>query len=141
MLIKEYKLYMAKKLIRLTESDLHRIIKESVNRILNENESYVDMLRRQNAEKKASWDSFENTVPYLDNGNLPTELDSKFSYDSNKFHHKYIQDKRPEKNGFSTYSNFAKDSDYFLKGFNAMQALDDESNDFYRDGKFWNGME
>jgi hypothetical protein len=27
---------MAKKLIRLTESDLHRIVKESVNRILNE---------------------------------------------------------------------------------------------------------
>lgn len=27
---------MNKKLIRLTESDLHRIVKESVNRILNE---------------------------------------------------------------------------------------------------------
>ena len=27
---------MAKKLIRLTESDLHRIVKESVNRVLNE---------------------------------------------------------------------------------------------------------
>lgn len=30
---------MNKKLIRLTESDLHRIVKESVNRMLNENES------------------------------------------------------------------------------------------------------
>lgn len=29
---------MAKKLIRLTESDLHRIIKESVNNILKEND-------------------------------------------------------------------------------------------------------
>ena len=28
---------MNKKLIRLTESDLHRIVKESVNKILNEN--------------------------------------------------------------------------------------------------------
>ena len=27
---------MNKKLIRLTESDLHRIVKESVNRVLNE---------------------------------------------------------------------------------------------------------
>jgi hypothetical protein len=36
---------MAKKLIRLTESDLHRIVKESVNRILRESEnefSYSD---------------------------------------------------------------------------------------------------
>ena len=29
---------MNKKLIRLTESDLHRIVKESVNRILKEND-------------------------------------------------------------------------------------------------------
>jgi len=29
---------MNRKLIRLTESDLHRIVKESVNQILNENE-------------------------------------------------------------------------------------------------------
>ena len=31
---------MNKKLIRLTESDLHRIVKESVNRILREGEKY-----------------------------------------------------------------------------------------------------
>lgn len=133
---------MAKKqIIRLTEGDLHRIIKESVNKILKEHETYVDMLRRQDAEKKASWDAFENTVPYGTDGNLSTKLDKNYSYDSNKYHHKCIQNKRPEKNGFSTYSNFANDSDDFLKGFNAMQALDDESNDFYRDGKFWNGMD
>lgn len=34
---------MAKKLVRLTESDLHRIIKESVNTVLNEsiNRTYI----------------------------------------------------------------------------------------------------
>ena len=131
---------MKKQVIRLTEGDLHKIIKESVTKILKENESYVDMLRRQDAEKKASWDSFENTVSYVD-GNLSTKLDKDYSYDSNKHHYKNIQDDRPEKNGFRTYSNFAKDSDKYLKGFNAMKALDDESSDFYRDGKFWNGME
>ena len=34
-----------KKLIRLTESDLHRIVKESVNRALNENEGFMDGVR------------------------------------------------------------------------------------------------
>lgn len=29
-----------KKLVRLTESDLHRIVKESVNRVLNEDEEH-----------------------------------------------------------------------------------------------------
>ncbi len=32
---------MNKKLIRLTESDLHRIVKESVNKILNESQSNI----------------------------------------------------------------------------------------------------
>jgi len=30
---------MSNKLVRLTEGDLHRIIKESINNVLNENES------------------------------------------------------------------------------------------------------
>ena len=36
---------MNKKLIRLTEGDLHRIVKESVNRILRENDDYDRMNR------------------------------------------------------------------------------------------------
>ena len=30
-----------KKIVRLTESDLHRIIKESVNRIIKEKDDYI----------------------------------------------------------------------------------------------------
>jgi len=41
---------MKKKLIRLTESDLHRIVKESVNRILNEVEYGGESLHGNNAE-------------------------------------------------------------------------------------------
>ena len=41
---------MAKKLIRLTESDLHRIVKESVKRILKE-ESYGQRKARYDAKK------------------------------------------------------------------------------------------
>lgn len=131
---------MKKQIIRLTEGDLHRIIKESVNRILKEDESYVDMLRRQDAEKKASWDAFENTSQYGSDENIPTELDDKFMYDLNKSHHNNRLDNRPEKNGFFPYSNFAKDEPY-LQGFNAMNALGDgERSDVYRDGEFWSGI-
>lgn len=39
---------MAKKLVRLTEGELHRIIKESVNNILNEGEDpYLDELSKK----------------------------------------------------------------------------------------------
>ena len=41
---------MNKKLIRLTESDLHRIVKESVNKVLTE----LDWKTYANAEKKAN---------------------------------------------------------------------------------------
>jgi hypothetical protein len=37
-----------KKLVRLTESDLHRIVKESVNRILNEVEGYENTMLKAN---------------------------------------------------------------------------------------------
>ena len=37
---------MNKKLIRLTESDLHRIVKESVNRVLNE-ASFRDLIKNR----------------------------------------------------------------------------------------------
>ena len=36
---------MNKKLIKLTESDLHRIVKESVNRILNEGVSFDETIK------------------------------------------------------------------------------------------------
>ena len=131
---------MSKKLIRLTEADLHRIIKESVNRILKEDETYVDKLRRQNAEKQASWDAFENTVPYGSDENIPTELDNGFDYRANKMHHRFISDHRPELNGLTRYTNYAKDNP--LKGFNAMSALDDgKYSDVYRHGEFWSGKE
>lgn len=129
---------MKKQVIRLTEGDLHRIIRESVNRILKEDETYVDKLRRQDAEKKASWDAFENTIQYGSDENIPTELDNDFDYRVNKIHHKFTSDHRPELNGLNRVTNFAKDDT--LKGFRAMSALgDDEYSDVYRNGEFWSG--
>lgn len=48
---------MNKKLIRLTESDLHRIIKESVNKILKESyeEEYYQMGYTQGIESVIEW--------------------------------------------------------------------------------------
>ena len=46
---------MNKKLIRLTESDLHRIVKESVNKVLNE--ISIDTLKK--AQDKA-FDDYES---------------------------------------------------------------------------------
>ena len=78
---KEYKINNDNIYFRLTEGDLHRIIKESVNRILKENETHIDKSRKKAAEEKASWDAWENTSPYQKSDNLPTELDDKLFYD------------------------------------------------------------
>ena len=48
---------------------------------------------------------------------------------------------RPENNDYRTYMNFAKEPCKYLKGFNAMQALDDNEKDFYRDASYWNGIQ
>lgn len=45
-------LNMNKRLIRLTESDLHRIVKESVNRILRENADYAEVRSDYYDEKR-----------------------------------------------------------------------------------------
>ena len=134
---------MKKQVIRLTESDLHRIIKESVNRILKEEdyETYIDKLRRQDAEKKASWDAWENTSDNFNEPNLPTELDNKLMYDLNKSEFRRKMENRPENNDYRTYMNFTKEPSKYLKGFNAMQALDDNEKDFYRDASYWNGIQ
>ena len=59
---------MNKKLIRLTESDLHRIVKESVNRILKESLDSHMMID----DKNRVFDTFKNLVHVMiwENGNI-----------------------------------------------------------------------
>ena len=52
---------MNKKLIRLTENDLHRIVKESVNRVLKESNRYAYTLEIDNRYKPL-WDKFTNEL-------------------------------------------------------------------------------
>ena len=63
---------MKKKLIRLTESDLHRIIKESVNRIINEgNELYDEWYEEEDYDGNTGTDgmirSYDIGTYYMSN--------------------------------------------------------------------------
>ena len=60
---------MAKKLIKLTESDLHRIIKESVNRILKETRLDYDEYNFSGRHTINNDNSYVDDDGYLDNPN------------------------------------------------------------------------
>ena len=66
---------MNKKLIRLTEQDLHRIIKESVNRILFENSieghNWAKIQRPQGIEKIDV--DIDSSIPYISIGSWEAE--------------------------------------------------------------------
>ena len=88
---------MAKKLIRLTEGDLHRIVKESVNMILNEytngfteklynnlGDEYGDSEARR-ARKQAARDYLADRWK-RENGLSDEQVDAVSSYDARKMH-------------------------------------------------------
>ena len=50
---------MNKKLIKLTESDLHKIVNESVRRVLNENDGYDE-----NNDTNWSWKNHRDKIPF-----------------------------------------------------------------------------
>lgn len=70
---------MNKKLIRLTESDLHKVIKESVNRVLNE----ISINTLQRAQDKAFKD-FDSML-WLDDEDYDENLDNKRQRQYNAF--------------------------------------------------------
>ena len=78
---------MSKKLIRLTEGDLHRIIKESVNNILTE----LDWKTYQNAANKRLQQSKETPERSEELYDKAWELGK---YADEKFHDEYIGDYR-----------------------------------------------
>lgn len=64
---KQYNTNMNKKLIRLTESDLHRIVKESVNRVITELDwrTYANAAKKSREQASADWDrAKENPSDY-----------------------------------------------------------------------------
>ena len=55
-----------KKLIRLTEQDLHKIVNESVKRIINENNNYDSVM----TDGSATYDGCPITEIYYDGGRI-----------------------------------------------------------------------
>ena len=51
---------MSKKLIRLTESDLHRIVKESVNRVLRESVGLSEVNKEWGPDEFVDYDEYAN---------------------------------------------------------------------------------
>lgn len=69
-------LNMKTKLIRLTEGDLHRIIKDSVNRILRESEEYI-LINGQNVPiEQAMTLAKQELVNYLQSNVIPISVSS-----------------------------------------------------------------
>ena len=121
---------MKKSIIRLSETDLHNIIKESVLKILKEDFNKQD-------EINASWDAWENTRQPKSNygikGNLDTYFDGRDSwYEIGKeIHNEIIDDNSYEDkmdDFLSDYHEFSKEDD----GFNSMQAQRTDYLDFYK---------
>lgn len=137
---------MKRQVIRLTENDLKGIIKETVKKVLKEyNDEFIDPRKKQD-EIDASWDAWENTFNNVNiNGEydkLPilTKLDKGYSlYDLYKNDYdSLMKNKNDSYNNYRHYHNFANDNS--IKGFYAMNAMNDKKDDLYRDKSFWNGI-
>ena len=59
--MKNIHINMNKKLIRLTESDLHRIVKRSVNKVLNEISIDTAIAAHKAAQGDLDWDEFDDS--------------------------------------------------------------------------------
>jgi len=72
---------MAKRIIRLTESDLHKIIKESVVRALNEADSVKDKFSTYRKEPWGDWrDDYDAYMDDLKVGDKPAGEDARLKY-------------------------------------------------------------
>lgn len=96
---------MKKKLIRLTESDLHRIVKESVKRILNETRLDYDVDNFSGKWNKQNDDNYIDPEGYLDNPHDKDEIEMNL-FDDNE---DYFTNAKKIENDYS-WDNFDKKS-------------------------------
>ena len=119
-----------KKLIRLTESDLHNIVKESVNRILKEEglddfESFyrLDFPKGKQGDIDYSW--------YMNDRNrhIDKDINPKYNDRESRVH--------PYSEYFSTNSPYATERLYTLNRLNSKDSFGswaDNDNAYYSDG-------
>lgn len=124
---------MKKQIIKLTESELHSIINETVKRILSENYYKQD-------DNDASWDAFERTMQPVTNYTNKGELETYFD-EPNSWYGigRGIYDEVMGDDGYEEklddflgdYHQFSKDDN----GFNGIQAQKDGRfyKDYYQD--------
>lgn len=98
---------MKKKLIRLTESDIHKIIKESVKRILNETRLDYDVDNFSGKWNKPDYDSYIDPEGYLDNPNKKAQIERDLKNIENDYSWDYFDNKSVAP-GISNYYTVAK---------------------------------
>lgn len=111
-----------KKLVRLTESDLHRIVKESVNRVLNEVQFGGESLHGNNP---ADWNALDRL-----HRNLADYYGSQDEFDPRFFDHLH-KSERDEKNfaDLVDSENAALGQDIYSPEF------DERARNYYRQGR------
>ena len=110
---------MDKKLIRLTEQDLHRIVKESVNRLLNE--ISADLADR--AARKAFRIAREGYGKYGPNNEIPFDSPHGKKFLQGERFLKYRNEKLGGKDGIGIYYPNGDDSVIVLKNYNTGEII------------------
>ena len=120
---------MTKNIIRLTESDLHRIVKESVNKVLTEMDwkTYMNASRKRKQQANDLRGEYAKEFPrsmiatkrnYLDDKSdaLETHAQKAFQKQHGKLgHDHWYENDTPEFKGRHTLGDFASDNDFDAK--------------------------
>lgn len=127
---------MDKKLIRLTEQDLHRIVKESVNRVLNE----ISANLADRAASKAYRIGREGYGKYEPNNEIPFDSPHGKKFLQGEKFLKYRDDKLGRNDGIGIFYPNGDDSVVVLKNYNtgeiitkpcrSIKELEDEYNKY-----------
>lgn len=110
---------MDKKLIRLTEQDLHSIVKESVNRVLNE----ISPQLANDAASKAYRIGREGFGKYEPNNEIPFDSPHGKKFLQGEKFLKYRDDKLGRKDGIGIYYPNGDDSVMVLKNYNTGEII------------------
>ena len=145
---------MNKKFIRLTESDFHKIIKESVSRVLNEMDwkTYMNASRKRKQQANDMRNNLAKEFPNSMIANKRNSLDDKsdalethaqktFQKQHGKFgHNHWYENDTPEFKGRYSLSNFATDNDFDAKAPTESGWWDGEKANGIRRYRYGNGF-
>jgi len=112
---------MNKKLIRLTESDLHKIVEESVNRIINESGFYPM--------------EYDSKMGYYTPNGTVDGVDTYIGFDDMSFSElKALRDKYLEQVGHTPWNKIANARPDIFHAVNAIEEELEDRRERYREG-------